>query len=227
MIKLNKILTVVAIVSIATTRLSAQSYTTSPTDTIETATSFDILKVLTFTQVHTAADTVLLAWQKLSVSKPSTWEISLCDYAHCYTTLPDSGQMDPILPGDDGLISLHVKAHDTNGTAVIRCAVWDLKNTAHRDTLTWIINCYPTAVNNFTANNFLVYAHRKTIYLNNPNTVYTQVMLCDLTGKMVFNSPVFYDKQAFDLSYLNDDMYILILNGEKRTEKQKIFLTNQ
>jgi hypothetical protein len=223
---LKKITVVVAMFFIAATTSFAQSYTLAPGDTILTSTNLEELKVLTITQVHPSTDTLLLAWQKISVSKPASWEVSLCDYGYCFTALPDSGNMDPIVPGDDGLMSLHAKAHDTNGTAIIRYAVWDRANIAHRDTLTWIINCYTTALNNLTKNTPAVYSYKKVICLNNPGLNYTRLVVYDLSGKALLKQQLSSDKMSFDLSFANEGFYIVELVGNGESKRQKLLLFN-
>jgi hypothetical protein len=223
---LKQIMVVVAIFFIAATTSFAQSYTHAPGDTILISINLEELKVLTIKQVHTSPDTLLLAWQKIFVSKPATWEVSLCDYGYCFTALPDSGNMDPIVPGDDGLMSLHAKAHDTNGTAIIRYAIWDRNNTTHRDTLTWVINSYTTAINDPAKNTPIIYSYKKRICIDNPNLNYTHLVVYDLSGKAVLNEQLPSDRMSFDLSFANEGFYIAELIGNGENKRQKLFLSN-
>ncbi|MEO8087154.1 MAG: multicopper oxidase domain-containing protein [Bacteroidota bacterium] len=117
----------------------AQTYTISPDDTIQLTGVFEDLQTLSISQINNSADTLNLMWRKISESVPSNWNATVCDNSICYTTLVDSGSMNPVLPFDYGFILLHITPHVSYGTAKIRYSVWDINNPGSIDTLTFIL----------------------------------------------------------------------------------------
>lgn len=116
----------------------AQTYSVTLNDTVEVAGYMEDLQTLTIWQVNNTNDTLYFGWKKVSEIVPADWEASVCDNAICYTTLLDSSTTNPVAPSDSGFILLHVTAHVTFGTSVVRYAIWDIANPALRDTLTFI-----------------------------------------------------------------------------------------
>jgi hypothetical protein len=112
----------------------------TPGDSVQFTGVFDHLQTLSIQQVNTSADTIQLAWRKLSESVPPNWEAVVCDNVMCYTSLTDSGTMIPVLPGDYGFVLLHITPHVNYGTAVVRYEVWDIGNASLKDTLTYILS---------------------------------------------------------------------------------------
>ena len=103
------------------------------------------LETLTIQQQNNSTDTIHLKWKKISESVPALWEASVCDNQACYTSLVDSGSMKLILPGDYGIVLLHITPHLNYGTAVIRYEVWDISTPLLRDTLTYILTVTATS----------------------------------------------------------------------------------
>lgn len=137
LIKIKRGLVVVFIT--ATSFVFGQNYTIAPNDTIKMNGGMEDLATLSIQQVNTTSKSLNLRWEKLSETVPSNWEASVCDNKMCYTTLEDSGTMNPVLPDEYGLILLHITPHVNYGTAVIRYIVWDIENLALKDTLTYIL----------------------------------------------------------------------------------------
>ncbi len=125
----------------------AQTYSVTPDDTVQMSGYMEDLQTLTISQLNTTADTIFLKWQKVSATVPSNWEASICDTKVCYTTLVDSGLMNPTIPTESGFLLLHITAHVNYGTAIIRYAVWDIANPSLKDTVTFIMTvAEPSAI---------------------------------------------------------------------------------
>ena len=129
----------VAVIIAAADNTFSQSYTLNPGDSVQFTGVFDHLQTLSVEQVSTSADTIHLAWRKVSESVPLNWEALVCDNVMCNASLVDSGNMNPVLPGDYGFLLLHITPHVNYGTAVVRYAVWDIANATLKDTLTYTL----------------------------------------------------------------------------------------
>ncbi|CAN5618435.1 hypothetical protein BH11BAC1_BH11BAC1_20120 [soil metagenome] len=127
----------VAILLMVTGNSIAQTYSISPNDTIQLTGALEDLQTLSISQINTSADTLNLMWRKVSESVPPNWDAYVCDNSICYTTLEDSGSMNPVLPSDYGFVLLHITPHVDYGTALIRYSVWDINNPGSIDTLTF------------------------------------------------------------------------------------------
>lgn len=117
----------------------AQSYTITPNDTIQITGLMEDLETLTISQLNTSNDTIRFQWRKVSEFVPANWDASVCDNFICHTTLMDSGITNPVAPAETGFLLLHITAHVNFGTAIIRYAIWDIKNPSFKDTLTFIL----------------------------------------------------------------------------------------
>ena len=117
----------------------AQTFTNSPNDTIKITGGMEDIETLSIQQIITSTDIITFKWKKVSESVPANWEASVCDNQFCYTSLIDSGTMNPVSKPDYGLVLLHITAHINFGTSVVRYAVWDIKFPAKKDTLTFIL----------------------------------------------------------------------------------------
>lgn len=137
-------LSVVAVIA-TTGFVSAQSFYNTPNDSIYQVGTFDNLHTLSIQQVNLTSDSIILQWQKVSESLPADWEASVCDNANCNTTLLNSGTMAPIVPGEYGLILIHITPYKNAGTAIIKYAVWDIATPTMRDTLTYILTVNATS----------------------------------------------------------------------------------
>lgn len=200
----------------------AQSYFNSPNDTIVATVPLDDVSVLNITQVHSTSDTIYFKWHKVSVSMPATWEASICDNGNCYTNLKDSGMMTAIVPGDNGLMSLHINPHFEAGTGIIRYWLYATNTPAQVDTLTWIVTALPS---NFVEplmvlTPVVTYANRQ-INCENIGNVFTDAMLYDLNGNILLKEKIISDRLTFPTDKYNSTLLFLRLNG-KETFVRKI-----
>lgn len=194
----------------------AQSYFHSPNDTIIANAIFDDISVFNITQVHPTSDTIYLKWHKQSVVMPLTWEASICDNGNCYTTLKDSGMMAPIVPGDNGLLSLHINPKFESGTGIIRYTIFAVNTPLQVDTLTWIITANATTSILETENiHPIVYAGYRQIICKNLNGNYSKALLFDISGKLLFQMNIQENEIHIPTQDYNPQLLILHLKGKQ------------
>jgi hypothetical protein len=199
----------------------AQNYVLSPNDTLIVHTTLDNLEVANFTQIHQGTDSLYLSWQKISKDSPSDWAISLCDIGHCYTNLPDTGNMYAIPASDDGLMSLHVTAHST-GTAVIRYALWDATQSGHIDTLTWIVNATLSAIEQEEKPFSAMYVAQEQLYIEGVSAKYQHIQIVSMQGEILFSSAITAERFVQDISFLSKGIFCVMLMGKDTFYPQKI-----
>jgi hypothetical protein len=194
----------------------AQSYHHSPNDTIISNAPFDDVSVFNIIQVHTIADTIQFKWEKQSVYLPATWEATLCDYAHCYTTLEDTGTTDPIVYGGDGLMSLHINPYFQAGTGIIRYSIYATNSPFQVDTLTWIITATaPSGIEKTSDSQPLIYNVRNQIVCKNLNNNYSRALLYDLNGRLLLDKNISSDEVALFTEEYHQQLLILRLVGKQ------------
>ena len=223
MSKIKHIVLVITAILAATTFSFAQSYTISPNDTFFVNAMMEDLETLTINQVNSTTDTLYLKWEKISESVPALWEASVCDNQICYTTLVDSGSMNPIYPSDFSFLLLHITAHVNYGTAIIRYAVWDINFPMQRDTLTYIMNVTTTGIAATNLETPLVWFAENKIHLQNINENFSSLSVNDLSGKEIFKTNI-NRKNKIDLPTLPTSVYIIQLSGKQKQFQQKIFI---
>ncbi len=200
----------IAVMTTAISMTTAQSYYHSPNDTIIGNAVYEDVSVFNITQVHPTGDTISFKWKKQSVAMPATWEASICDNGNCYTSLKDSGTMAIIVPGDNGLMSLHINPHLQAGTGIIRYTILATNSPSQIDTLTWIITAVaPNAVAEPAAKQPEVFVGNRRITCDIENDDYSVVNLYDLNGKILLHRNI-TDKH-FDVSISDYPTQILIL----------------
>lgn len=194
----------------------AQSYFNSPNDTIVATVPLDDVSVLNITQVHSTLDTIYFRWHKVSVAMPATWEASICDNGNCYTNLKDSGMMTAIVPGDNGLMSLHINPHFEAGTGIIRYWLYATNTPAQVDTLTWIVTALPSnSVEPLaTPMPVVTYANRQ-INCYNIGNAFTEAILYDLNGSILQREKIISDRLTFPTDKYSSELLFVRLNGRE------------
>lgn len=203
----------------------AQSYVIFPNDTVMVYSVFEDLETLTLQQVNNTPDTLHLKWKKVSESVPANWEASVCDNFTCYTSLIDSGSMNPVIPDDYGFVLLHVTAHSTYGTSIIRYAVWDINFPEMKDTLTFILNVNNTGIANANFETPLVWFTENKIHLQNNDENFMEVGLVDMNGKEVFKTKI-SNRNEFDLPSLATSVYVIQLIRKEKILNRKLWYQN-
>lgn len=194
----------------------AQSYYHTPGDTFTGFAMFQDVNVFNIIQVHPAADTLYFKWHKQSVDMPASWEASICDNGNCYTSLMDSGSMVPIVPGDDGLMSLHLDPKTVAGTGIIRYSLYAANSAAQVDTLTWIITAgSPSGLSDPKAQRPVVYVSGYQVRCRNLQGLYNQASLYDLNGRLLVQQQVTGDEAILPVAHYNARMFILKLSGKR------------
>ncbi|MBS1773158.1 MAG: T9SS type A sorting domain-containing protein [Bacteroidetes bacterium] len=216
----KKVLVVIAIVLATNTSFAQATFTNTPADTVKDIIELGAKKVIDIKQTATGSDTLLLAWKKISVFLPNQWTAYICDNGTCYNTLQDTGTMAAILQGDYGLLSLHIDASVTPGTAIVRYTIWDVKHPSQIDTLTWIVTAFPTGITNFPEPALKVYSYNKKIYIECSYSC--RVNIHDLSGREILSRKITATNDVIDMSSFNNGIYLIYI--PEANLKRRIFI---
>ena len=104
--------------------LSAQNYTFSPGNEV-----FGVLEMDMYTEHymyigHDSPDSARITWRVIENTCPEGWDIQACDYQHCYTGLPNDGDMNPVPPGGQGYLRMIVNPFLIAGTGMLHLLVF-------------------------------------------------------------------------------------------------------
>ena len=227
----SRFILLVAVYFTATNFLFAQiTFTNSPSDSVYKIGKFEDVEVLSIHQINTSNDSLVLRWKKISAIVPNNWDANVCDNSTCYTSLLDSGIMNPIMAGDYGFLILHITPHINNGIAIIKYAVWDTANASLIDTLTFILKVEQGLNSNTINNDEIVFVNPNPmvdfVTINTGIKNIESIKIADLNGKYFseFNLQLlsFDKKLKLDLSNLKNGIYFLIVTIDKATIIKKI-----
>jgi hypothetical protein len=121
MIKFVLTSTLLALVSLG---LWAQNYTFSPGNEV-----FGLLEMDMYTEHymyigHDSPDSAWITWRVVENTCPEGWDIQACDYQHCYTGLPNDGDMNPVPPGQEGYLRMIVNPFTIAGSGMLHLLIF-------------------------------------------------------------------------------------------------------
>ncbi len=223
------LLATVAAFTTATVSSYAQSYLNSPNDTVEVTGILDNLETLSILQVNTTNDSIQLQWTKVSESLPVGWEASVCDNFTCNTSLVDDGTMLPVLPGEYGLLLIHITAHLNYGTAVIQYAIWDQNYPSAIDTLTYILHVNaPSSLEQVIINeDYLLYPNPSSDALfikSNQQHPFTYIVFNSLGKRMITKTSVSDTEQLLTSEYPNGKYLVTLIDKNKKVISKTILI---
>jgi hypothetical protein len=193
-----------------------QSYYHSPNDTIISSAVFDDINVFNIMQMHPTSDTLYFKWHKQSVVIPISWEASICDNGNCYTSLKDSGMMVPIVPGDNGLMSLHLDPKFETGTGIIRYTIFATSTALQVDTLTWIITAVgSTGIAEHKNVEPFIYSANGQLICKNLNGQFSKAWLFDMNGRLLIQQNINGSETTIPLQGFGKNMFIIRLSGKR------------
>lgn len=218
----------VAAIFVAADISFAQSYSLVPNDSINITGMMEDLQTLSIQQQNNSTDTLQLKWKKVSESVPALWEASVCDNQVCYTSLVDSGSMNPIYPADYGFLLLHITPHVNYGTAVIRYEVWDINTPLLRDTLTYILTVNNTSgiAEAESKNAFSIFPNPAKENINILSNLQTgfRFLITDVSGKEIQNGISKTNTISVSTENLQNGVYTVSIFSENQIINTKQFL---
>ncbi len=203
----------------------AQTFVNIPNDTITIQGMMGNYETLNIQQLNTSSDTITLKWEKVSESVPPAWDASVCDNKICYTTLVDSGMMNPIIPGDaGGFLRMSIIPQINYGTATIRYAVWDIDNPALKDTLTYILTVLVSGLNEVENKNaFSLFPNPATnqiSILSSLETGFTYSII-DIAGKEVYAGMADTNLTSLSIESMSNGIYFFLIKSNNGFFTQK------
>jgi hypothetical protein len=166
------------------------------------------------------AEEITYKWERVSNTFPADWDYSICDHNHCYIGLPAKGEMNSISladaeAGTNGYFKVTMLETPTDGKGIITIYVYDSKDKARGDTVTFTVRKGVSGIETTVSADFKVYPNPTASEINVYTAAIANLQIVDLQGKEVMNS----DFQTAGLHKINVDnlpngVYILKLNEQ-------------
>ena len=198
----------------------AQTYSVSPANTVTTNVQLNTFTIIPIKQINTGSSSIILKWDYVSDNMNVSWDLSICDFAHCYPGLPLSGTMDTVPVGGKGFIDLNIDPFNFSGSGYVKYYVYQDGFYANGDTLTFIVNVGSSAINEASfRNNFEFYpnpASDKLIFKsNNLINEVTEIEIFNTIGQKVYSSTLEEIEAKIDVSALANGLYFVQFSDDK------------
>jgi len=70
------------------------------------------------------ADSTYLTWRLVDNTCPDEWDFQMCDFQHCYSGMPTTGDMSGLAPGQTGNLRLIVNPFNVPGSGIVQFWVY-------------------------------------------------------------------------------------------------------
>lgn len=223
---------VLAFVVMANVHGQATTFTVTPSNTISHDVEEDDYMDFTVYFNNTSGANINYKWSTVSNNLPSSWNLTLCDYPSCFPYVPNSGAMDPVGPGAQGLLKLTVNPGAGNlGSGSVVFTVWDENFPSNKETITMEVNAIVGIEDQLLASQVKLYPNpaNDRIFLSHSFGTLESGMLTilDLNGAEVMQVGIGATAtQEVNISTLPAGMYMVRYETNTASLTQKVVKTN-
>lgn len=102
----------------------AQNYTFDPSNEYYGTLEMDMYTEHYMYIGHDLPDSAYITWRLVENTCPTEWDIQACDYQHCYTGLPNYGNMNGVAAGAQGYLRMIVNPFLTPGVGMLHFLIY-------------------------------------------------------------------------------------------------------
>lgn len=201
-----------------------QTYTVSPSNTVTTNIPLNTFLIIPIDQINTGSSPIILKWEFVSDNMNPAWDLSICDFAHCYPGLPLSGTMDTVPVGGKGFIDLNIDTYTTSGTGYVKYYVYQDGFYANGDTITFIVNVGVNGINEMSSTDFIIYPNPAdkfaSINISNFNSDENKVKIINTLGQVVYDNAIVEQTAKIDVSTFANGIYFIELSDKNNNALQ-------
>ena len=166
-------------------------------------------------------ETITFKWKIVENTLPSSWDYSLCDYASCYTSLPDSSSMWEISKEDaeggrKAFFKLNFVELKGAGTYKLVLYVYDSNDIQRGDTVSFTITNGMLSTAPPLESTTLIYPNPASGHFNIETTTPAQVSLFNVSGQRVLGQSEGL-QQRIDVSHLAPGVYFCEIKDQHGT----------
>lgn len=156
---------------------------------------------------HDLLDSAYITWRLVENTCPEEWDIQACDYQHCYTGLPNYGDMNGVAAGGQGYLRMIVNPFLTPGSGMLHFLIYPTGEPLNYTDAYFFLNTTLLSVSHQVSQPESVITQSNEILYTGPMLGY--VYLYDVSGKCIATE--FKDESTHRIS-MNDlpgGMFIL------------------
>ena len=216
------------IVMLFTFALNGQTYSVSPAKTVSFTVVLNNITIEDIFQPNTGSSKIQLKWELVSVNLPSQWNYSMCDYATCYSGIPNGpNTMDSIAVGGQGFLGLNIDPGNTDGTGFVKVFVYQTGFKSNGDTLTWYVKTPAVGIEEIIGNSGIKIfpnpvVNCVTVDLSNHKVKSGNIT--DVFGRKVMDLTLSSGVNKFDVSTLSKGFYMINLQTEEKQLFKRIYV---
>ncbi len=156
---------------------------------------------------HDLQDSAYITWRLIENTCPDEWDIQACDYQHCYTGLPNFGNMNAVAPGGQGYLRMIVNPFLVPGSGMLHFLIYPTgEPTNYTDAYyyfnTTLVNTETVLIDTESA----LFQSNEIIYAG---PISGDVFLYDANGKCVSIANKTTPAQCVSMENLPSGMYFL------------------
>lgn len=223
---------VLALILFANVQGQATTFSVTPSNTIAHDVEEDDYVDFTVYFTNNSGSPINYKWSTVSNNLPSGWNLTLCDYPSCFPYVPNSGSMDPVAAGGQGLLKLTVNPGTGNiGAGSVVFTVWDENYPTNKETITMEVNAIVGIQDQLLAGAVKLYpnpANDRLFLSHNFGTLEPGTLtITDLQGAEMMTVNVnAVSTQEISLATLSAGMYMVRYHTADASMTQKVVKTN-
>lgn len=167
-----------------------------------------------------------LAYQKVSVDFPGSWDMSFCDNRNCFFNWRDKDTFAPLAADEKASMKVTVFPKGFSDTAIVKYAVWDINNPAQKDTLVFQIYVrWGASVGALRINDFRLGPNPAADYISLSAEGITNISVFNMKGDLVLTIKPDFAQTRIDISYLAAGQYVLMASNEREYWSRRFLKT--
>jgi len=121
---MHKSIFLIVFFATAAVSVMAQTYTFDPGSDYYGTLEMDMYTEHYMYIGHDLQDSAFITWRLVENTCPEEWDIQACDYQHCYTGLPNDGDMNGVAAGAQGYLRMIVNPFTTPGVGMLHFLIY-------------------------------------------------------------------------------------------------------
>jgi len=198
-----------SIVFFATAAVSvlAQNYTFDPGSEVYGTLEMDMYTEHYMYIGHDLQDSAYITWRLVENTCPEEWDIQACDYQHCYTGLPNYGDMNGVAAGGQGYLRMIVNPFTTPGLGMLHFLIYP---TGEPLNYTDAFYYFSTTV----LNTEVISGQSESAFIHSNEIVYSgpisgELFLYSVSGKRLYSVAMNSQTERISLESFPAGVYIL------------------
>ncbi len=156
---------------------------------------------------HDLQDSAYITWRLVENTCPEEWDIQACDYQHCYTGLPNYGDMNGVAAGAQGNLRMIVNPFLTPGLGMLHFLIYPTGEPLnYTDAYYYLQTTVLSSENTEGVLETAVVRANEILYFGPTSGT---LFLYDISGKCLLSSTVNSSTHSISIEWLPAGIYVL------------------